>query len=134
MRVAGVCLAPDVAPSFRIRSYVGMLNRGVLFGPSALRFLLPNPKFRIAGTKTMKGVYDWPWGPEAADLTYLEMTASTTAPSTGRLPRFGIQQEELVRSAASVNIEKDTTLACHVRLAAATPRDQCRKLQSSNPA
>jgi hypothetical protein len=82
MRVAGVCLAPDVAPSFRIRSYVGMLNRGVLFGPSALKFLLPNPKSRIAGTKTMKGVHDWPWGPEAADLTCLEMTTSTTAPST----------------------------------------------------
>ena len=62
MRVAGVCLAPDVAPSFRIRSCVGMLNRGVLFGPSALKFLLPNPKSRIAGTKTMKGVHDWPWG------------------------------------------------------------------------
>ena len=39
-------------------------------------------KFRIAGTKTMKGVHDWPWGPEAADLTCLEMTTSTTAPST----------------------------------------------------
>ncbi|KAH8627274.1 hypothetical protein IG631_17042 [Alternaria alternata] len=57
------------------------VESGVLFGPSALKFLLPNPKFRIAGTKTMKGVHDWPWGPEAADLTYLEMTASKTAPS-----------------------------------------------------
>jgi hypothetical protein len=55
MRVAGVCLAPDVAPSFRIRSYVGMLNRGGVVWTIGVKVSFAKSKISYSGNKDDEG-------------------------------------------------------------------------------